>query len=315
VIRRFLPPCAALLWCALAVAGCSDPPAGLTGAAVPVTATLPVVTSTAVPATLPALSNTPTTPPGATTRPPATHPATTAPHRPPALWTPAPGTAWQWQLTNPVDLSVDVPVYDVDGTYTTPDEVTALHAKGRKVVCYVDAGAYENFRPDDSAFPASVLGRSNDWPGERWLDIRQLAVLRPIMAARFDTCRNKGFDAIEADEVDGYTENTGFPLTSHEQLTYNTMLAQLAHQRGLSIALKNDVDQVPQLVGVFDFAIDEQCFEFDECATLLPFVRAGKAVLEVEYNLSNSQFCPRARAMGFSSMRKNLALDPPRWAC
>jgi hypothetical protein len=233
----------------------------------------------------------------------------------PALWQPAPGTTWQWQLDGSLDTGVDVAVYDVDGAETTAAQVAALHAAGRKVICYVDAGGYENYRPDAGSFPASVLGSSNGWPGQRWLDIRQIGVLEPIMAARFDTCHRKGFDAVEADEVDGYANDTGFPLTAQDQLTYNRMLAQLAHSRGMSIGLKNDLDQVPQLVTDFQFAIDEQCFQYQECDQLLPFVRAGKAVFEVEYQLGDDQFCAQARAMGFSSMRKNVALDAPRWPC
>ncbi len=228
---------------------------------------------------------------------------------------PRPGTRWQWQLTDPVDIDVGVPVYDVDGTYTDAGTVAALHAEGRRVICYVNAGAWEDFRPDDKAFPASVLGAGDDWPGEKWLDIRQTGVLRPIMSARFAACRTKGFDAVEADLVDGYTNTTGFPLTAADQLRYDLMLADVAHGLGLSIGLKNDLDQVPQLVGVYDFSIDEQCFQYDECDRLLPFVRAGKAVFEVEYQLANAQFCARADAMRFSSMRKNVALDAARWAC
>jgi len=230
-------------------------------------------------------------------------------------WQPPPGTTWQWQLAGPIDTSVDAAVYDVDGVETTAAQVSALHAAGRKVICYVDAGGYEDYRPDASAFPSSVLGKAESWPGQRWLDIRQVGILEPIMAARFDTCRRKGFDAVEADEMDGYANDSGFPLTAANQLAYNRMLAQLAHQRGLSIGLKNDLDQIPQLVGDFQFAIDEQCFQYDECDQLRPFVQAGKAVFEVEYEPDGDQFCPSARAMGFSSMRKNTSLDAPRWPC
>ena len=62
------------------------------------------------------------------------------------------------------------------------------------LICYIDVGTAENWRSDYSSFPASVMGSSNGWPGERWLDIRQLAVLEPIMTARFQMCREKGFD-------------------------------------------------------------------------------------------------------------------------
>ncbi|MGC9671062.1 endo alpha-1,4 polygalactosaminidase [Planosporangium sp. 12N6] len=244
-------------------------------------------------------------------------PPSTASVPPPGArrWVPAPGTPWQWQLTTPVDTGVDVPVYDIDGVENGPDVVRSLHAKGRKVICYVNAGAAETFRPDYHAFPPRVLGKPNGWKGERSLDIRRLDVLRPIMAARFDLCRGSGFDAVEADLVDGYTNDTGFPLSAGDQLAYNRMLADLAHQRGLSIGLKNDLDQVPQLVGDFDFAVNEECARYGECDKLTPFIRAGKAVFHVEYGLDNARFCAQARALRFSSMRKNLDLDAPRWPC
>ena len=84
---------------------------------------------------------------------------------------------------------------------------------------------------------------------------------------------------------------------------------------GLGVALKNDTDQVPQLVSAFDFELDEQCYEFMECGTLLPFIRAGKAVFEVEYNEDPAQFCPTTKALGFSSMKKDLDLTAFREAC
>lgn len=231
------------------------------------------------------------------------------------LWAPVPGQPWQWQLTTPVDTSVNVPVFDIDGFDNSSSVVAALHAKGAKAICYIDVGTAENFRSDYSKFPASVLGASNGWPGERWLDIRQISLLSPIMTARMDMCKAKGFDAVEPDNVDGYTNSTGFPLTAADQIAYNTWIAGLAHARGMSVALKNDLDQIPQLLPVFDFAIDEQCAQYNECSTLTPFIKAGKAVLHVEYNLPTSQFCPVTVPLGFSSMLKNLALDAPRWPC
>ncbi|HEX8867823.1 MAG TPA: endo alpha-1,4 polygalactosaminidase [Lentzea sp.] len=230
-------------------------------------------------------------------------------------WVPAPGTAWQWQLSGKVDTGVDVPVYDIDGVDNGSDVVEALHRAGRKVICYVNVGAAEDFRPDAAAFPADVKGKTDGWPGEHWLDIRRSDVLRPIMAARFDTCRDKGFDAVEPDNVEGYTNDTGFPLTGADQLTYNRMIAELAHERGLSIGLKNDLGQIPELLADFDFAVNEQCAEYGECGRLIPFVKAGKAVFHVEYNLDTAQFCPEVTALGLSSMRKNLDLGSPRWPC
>ena len=119
-----------------------------------------------------------------------------------------------------------------------------------------------------------------------------------------DLCRAKGFDRLEPDNMDGFLNDTGFPLTYQDQLTYNIWLANAAHERRLSIGLKNDMDQIPDLLSYFDWALNEQCFEFDECETLLPFIEAGKPVFHVEYELEASEFCARAIALNFSSMKK-----------
>jgi hypothetical protein len=160
-----------------------------------------------------------------------------------------------------------------------------------------------------------VLGKTNGWPGERWLDIRQVDVLRPIIAKRFDMCKAKGFDAIEPDLMDNYANDTGFAITARDQLRFNRMIADLAHERGLSVGLKNDVEQIPLLVNSFDFAVVEECAEFEECEGTLPFIQAGKAVLHVEYKLRNAQFCAETNRLGLSSMRKKLNLDAARWPC
>lgn len=231
-----------------------------------------------------------------------------------AVWVPRPGTTWQWQLSGKVDQTVPAAVYDIDLFDNAASVVASLHAKGRKVICYMSAGSWEDWRPDAAAFPAAVLGRDNGWPGERWLDIRRLDVLAPIMAARLDLCRSKGFDAVEPDNVDGYANASGFPLTSDDQLRFNRWFADAAHARGLSVGLKNDVDQVPALVGAFDFAVNEECAKYKECATLTPFIDAGKAVFHVEYG-SRTAFCPQTRALGFSSIVKRLSLGSYRVVC
>ncbi len=232
------------------------------------------------------------------------------------IWRPAPHTTWQWQLSGRLDLSVRARMFDVDLFDTPASAVARLHARGRRVVCYLSAGSSERGRPDAASFPAAVLGRPLEgYPDERWLDIRRLDVLGPVMERRLDICRRKGFDGVEADNVDGYTNGTGFPLTGADQLAYNRFLARAAHARGLSIGLKNDLDQVRALEPSFDWALDEQCFQYDECDRLLPFVRARKAVFTVEYSLPPSAFCARARRLGFMSMRKRQELDAWRRPC
>ncbi|SHG67182.1 endo alpha-1,4 polygalactosaminidase [Streptoalloteichus hindustanus] len=307
---------AGLVLLVLVLTSCSGGPSGRQDPATRVPSSPPAIsaTPTGTPAATPTAA--PTTAASRTTPQPTSQAAagSTAPAQR-KWWVPAPGTAWQWQLHGEIDLNVDVPVYDVDGVETSADTVRALKDRGRRVICYVNAGAHEDFRPDKHHFPEQVLGGGNDWKGERWLDIRRLDVLVPLMARRFDECRDKGFDAVEADLVDGYQHDTGFPLTADHQLAYNRVLARLAHERGLAIGLKNDLDQVPQLVDEFDFAVNESCAEFNECEKLTPFVRAGKAVFHTEYKLGNEQFCPRTRALGFSSMRKQKDLNAQRWPC
>jgi hypothetical protein len=231
------------------------------------------------------------------------------------IWIPALNTSWQWQLTTPVNQTINVKMYDIDLFDNQASVVSALHTAGKKVVCYIDVGTWENWRNDANQFPPSVLGRANGWPGEKWLDIRQIDILRPIMEARMNQCVTKGFDAVEPDNVDGYTNGTGFPLTYANQIAFNTFIAGLAHARGLSVALKNDVEQVNDLVTHFDFAINEQCFQYGECNRLLPFIQAGKAVFEVEYSLNTKQFCNQANALNFNALKKHLALDAYRQAC
>ncbi len=222
---------------------------------------------------------------------------------------------WQWQLTTPVDQTVSASVYDIDMFDNDASVVASLHAAGAKAICYIDVGSWENWRSDQALFPASVKGAQNGWPGELWLDIRQLSVLEPIMGARLDLCKAKGFDAVEPDNIDGYENSTGFPLTYQDQITYDSWIASAAHARGLSVGLKNDLDQVPDLVSSFDWALDEQCYQYNECDALQPFVAAGKAVFEVEYSENTADFCPVTDALGLNSMKKRLSLDAWRQPC
>ncbi|WP_299035366.1 endo alpha-1,4 polygalactosaminidase [uncultured Pseudokineococcus sp.] len=231
-------------------------------------------------------------------------------------WTPPAGVAWQWQLSGELDLSVDVPVYDVDWQ-VAPSVVEELHGRGRRAVCYVSVGSWEAHRSDAAAFPEEVLGEPLEgWPDERWLDVRRLDLLEGPLGHRLDVCRDTGFDAVEPDNVDGYVNRTGFPLTADDQLVFNRWVADQAHRRGMAVGLKNDLDQVAEFVDDVDFAVDEECLQHDECALLEPFVEAGKPVLHVEYALSEEEFCRReAGLQGFSSMLKDLELSAYRHTC
>ncbi len=240
---------------------------------------------------------------------------TCATHTPAAgtWWQPEPGSTWHIQYQGEIDLTLPVDIYNLDLFETSAADIAQLHQRDVKVICYFSAGSWEDWRPDAGDFPAGVIGAPLEgWPGENWLDIRQLDVLMPIMTARLELAAQKGCDGVDPDNVNGYANDTGFELMSSQQLIYNRRLAEEAHALGLAIGLKNDLDQIVDLVSGFDFAVNEECFSYDECIMLFPFTEAGKAIFGIEYELATDEFCPEANQYGFSFMRKNWELDA--WA-
>jgi len=232
-----------------------------------------------------------------------------------ARWQPKPSTAaWQWQLQGKVDTSIDAGVYEVDGFEVGAGTVARLHRLGRKVICYLDVGSWERYRPDAKRFPRSVLGRAYEgYPDERWLDVRRIDLLAPILRRRFDLCRRKGFDAVEPDNLAGYENETGFPLGAGDQLRFNRWVAREVRRRGMAVALKNDPEQVAQLLPSFDFAVVEECFAYDECEKFSPFVAAGKRVFVAEYSEPLAAICARAEQLDFSVIRKDYDLFARPW--
>jgi hypothetical protein len=236
------------------------------------------------------------------------------------VYQPKPGTSWQWQLSGlPLDTSFDVEVYDIDLVETKATEIDALHAAGRKVICYFSAGSWDSFRPDAGDFSETDKGSPLDPPfaDELWLDIRSDAV-RSIMKKRLDLAVSKKCDAVEPDNVDGYSNDNGFGLTATDQLDFNKFIANEAHARGLSVGLKNDIEQLGDLVDSFDWALNEECFTYSECDTYAPtFIQAGKAVFHAEYVDAGelATVCAVTKPLMISTIVKNIELDAFRLAC
>lgn len=244
-----------------------------------------------------------------TTSPPDPDPVVTPPSTG-SHWQPAPGLKWHIQYTGTVSTSLNVDVYNIDLFDTSAATISSLKSKGKHVICYFSAGSYENWRPDTGKFPTSVLGKNLDgWAGEKWLDVRRLDILIPIMRARMEMAVTKGCHAVDPDNVDGYANSSGFPLSYNDQLAYNIALTETAHDLGLAIGLKNNLDQIKDLVSHYDFAVNEECFQYGECNALKPFIAAGKPVFGIEYNLSKASFCPQANLMNFDFQKKKLSLD------
>lgn len=233
----------------------------------------------------------------------------------PAIVKVKPGTNWQWQLSGVIDTKVAADVYNIDLFDAPRATIAKLKAKGKKVICYFSAGSFEAWRPDALFFPKAVLGKKMVGWDEKWLDIRAVAALRPIMARRLDLAAFKGCDAVEPDNVDGYTNATGFKLSGADQLRYNKMIAIEARRRGLAVGLKNDGQQAEVLEPWFDFAVVEQCFEYKFCYAYQPFIKAGKAVLGAEYNIEPAKFCKEAIALGMDFIYKKLDLGVFRISC
>ena len=228
-------------------------------------------------------------------------------------WAPPQHLTWYWQLQGTIRIGEPVAAYDVDGFETSAAQVGLLHSEGRRVICYVDVGTAENFRPDYSQFPKSAMGRSNGWPGEHWLDIRRLDVLEPIMAARLQMCREKGFDAVEPDNVEAFSNRSGFPVTASDQLTYNEWVATETHSLGMAVLQKNDGEQTAQLHSYFDGALTEQCNQYGECPLFQEYLDAGQPVLNAEYRLARGRFCSSDNTAGIMGARMNLALNGHRF--
>lgn len=228
-------------------------------------------------------------------------------------WVPAAGESYQIQYDGALDLDVRAKIYDLDMFDTRPSIVAQLHKMGRRVMCYVDVGTWENWRPDAGQFPKKVLGKPDGhWKGERWLDIRARSILEPIMAHRLDRCKHKGFDGVDPDNLDGYQNNSGFPLTYQEQLTYDTWVARAAHARGLTADQKGDNGQVKDLVNVYDFAVVEQCYAQGWCKQFDVYTKSDRLVVDVEYYHDQQRFrkdnCPEARRRHDTAILKRLQL-------
>jgi len=247
----------------------------------------------------------------------------------------------------------DIDIYQ-DGKCYTPNNygvlnsaaVNALHAAGDKVIGYLDAGTAETWRPDypqyqsfNSSCGGCLFGKPvSGFRDEFWLNINtnvsgtnpntgqtetaQQFILDEL-AARLAKARSVGADAVEFDNVDGYQNKTGLAITAATQEQFDAAIANLAHANGFAVGLKNDLGQANDLQPYFDFAINEQCWQYRECNFPAPGLQAwsttdGKAVLNVEYKLATSKFCPQANSASynFNSILKDVNLyDIPYTPC
>ncbi len=190
---------------------------------------------------------------------------------------------WDWQLTGPFDLSADVEAINLDPVDHSKADIAALNTRGITTICYTSVGTIEDWRDDRGAFPETVIGRPYyEGADERFLDIRQIDVLVPLMAARFQRCKDMGFVAIDPDNQDIYENNPGMQISAADTVTYLKALAEVAHEMGLEIEQKNTPGLTPDLVGTMDFIVAEGCHFYDWCDGVQAYNDAGKPVYAVE---------------------------------
>jgi hypothetical protein len=233
-------------------------------------------------------------------------------------WRPTLGSSWQIQYAETLDTSVDVQIYDIDLVDNSAEKIAALQAQGRKVICYFDT-AYEGWRPDAKALEPYKGNALDGWPDQYWVDIRQAAVFE-VMLKRLDLAKTKHCDGVDPDDVDARSNNPGFPFTAQDQQTFIKKIADAAHARGLAVGLKNDLEEIGALLDHVDFAVNEECFDYEECKLLMPFIVAGKPVFNVEYTDGDMQaksetICPVSKDYKFSTLIKRLNLNAERYAC
>lgn len=207
-------------------------------------------------------------------------------------------------------LNFDYNKIVIDMEDSTKQEISDLKNKGIEVFCYISAGSYEDWRSDADTFPENIKGNALDgWAGENWLDISNPTTLN-IMEKRIDRAKEKGCDGMDFDNVDGYTNDTGFNLVYTDQLNYNKKLSSYAHYKGMKTILKNDLDQLDDLMNYFDYAVNESCNEYNECDMYKSWTDNGKTVFNIEYS---EPLDPYAQSDYFKTYIANQDLDGSKY--
>ncbi|MEU1214601.1 endo alpha-1,4 polygalactosaminidase [Streptomyces sp. NPDC005791] len=173
--------------------------------------------------------------------------------------------------------------YQIGGGYTPPDGVRAVSrdreddpVPGLYNVCYVNA-----FQTQPRALKwwqdthPGLLLRDGDGEliiDEGWdevlLDTSTAAKrtqLAEIVGEWIDGCAESGFQAVEPDNLDSFERSKG-KLTKEHNAAFAEVLAARAHSDGLAIGQKNTTDLLDRHDAIgFDFAVTEECAQFDEC--------------------------------------------------
>jgi hypothetical protein len=205
--------------------------------------------------------------------------------------------AWGWSNGGKDTVrGMKVIVVDPDDDSST-SQIGAWHAAGHLIECYLNTGSIEDWRPDikadKAAWDAVALRKMPEWD-ERWVDVRQLEQLKPLVRKRMLRVQALGCDIVEPDNMDcsenpscwrGMSGVKSGAEVRAANVAYNLALADIAHELGMAVMLKNSAEQAEALHASFDGVMLENCARYDECAQFAElFGGAGKAVFLAEYN-------------------------------
>lgn len=222
-------------------------------------------------------------------------------------------SSWHLQLAGSVNIALNRDVFDIDLYDSSMADIASLQQRGVYVIAYFNGGAWQPDKPDSDMYPDSVIGTQpmDGWPQERWLDVRQISILRPLIRNKLILAKSKGFNGVDPDNMDGYSNTKEFKLSKAHQLAFNRMVAQEAKLLGLGVFLKNADGLVRDLALDFDGAVVEEAFRYNEASSYQPFRDAGKPVFEVEYRTFKRAHVREATARGFNCIQGKLSLDGP----
>jgi hypothetical protein len=218
--------------------------------------------------------------------------------------------------------------YQIGGPYKPPAGVTvvsrdhdAAPAAGLYNICYVNAfqaqpdaaSWWKTNHPDLLLHDAKGnLVIDQDW-NEILLDYStaaKRAALTTIVGGWMDGCASKGYKGVEPDNLDSYTRSKNL-LTESEAVAYAGSLVSYAHGKGLAVGQKNDADlsTAKAKQAGFDFAVAEECADYDECGNYT--ATYGNHVIVIEY--SQAQFTKACNAYGstLSIVLRDLDVTAP----
>jgi len=243
-------------------------------------------------------------------------------------YTPKPLTSYNIVLgEDNIPTSYDAKIVELDSFDTSKELINTLQKKGKKVFAYVSVGSWENYREDKKDFPKQIIGKIYPgWEDEKFLNIKEIDKLKPIMEKRFEMIREKGFIGVEADNLDIYTADigkngTGFNISLKDTKKYADFLINLSHEKNLSIGQKNAPEFVEVYGDLFDWALLEDAFFEGYADKFEIYTKNNKAVFAIEYldNTSKEVFlknvCPQAKKLKFTAILKNRTLDALEYKC